>query len=1205
MANPSASGQGIVHNIGKYFMMLLVIAYIFTNSAIAYNDAHGNFKNIEWARIIYPNYVRNIVTDVSSSFSSDNGAVSTDTEPGDTASGNNPIIDSVIKNQNQDSTPTPKTEDKTNPTGNTNPTAPESSGEESSGWSAWKWILVVGIIVITFGTLTGSGLLYFKSRKIKPKKESEGKELTYKEILDMKCVIANGKERTVRQIIKFFYASLKDVQSKDLTIDKIKEIFDKLKSKLSESDDNKTFELKFSIVMTTSRLLNIFFSFIIDLISTEGLNITSGELIFNLVKVYEREVSANANNAQQTEDASTNADNSAKIPEDEKLPKKPVDLGEEMEEAKIISEDKEFSKGSFDDSKSTISEHKELKKELIDEKYVYSQLLVKYANLLSEDEKTINRYAIEIVREIITEFDVAAKKIGFDTTLFRQIYETNDIKILESNLRDVFKMKKHTRDVLIAVLGKKREELLSSKTPSMVLVYGIIEELKKHGKELDKSLEEKLKESISAASTLQKITKSWITLNRVILRKNTEAQNIVKKCIEKISHLSLDRYSNEEKEKVSENKAYLENELSLIEELEKYFEDEIVSIEQVNKIIIAIKHDIEEIKGKKIAAIQDFSIDMYKKYYKFEKEFTTGKDEHLEAYIKIMSEIPEIKKYIEDIENEIKNDERVKASEALMESQYIKHTSEEKPKKKEDFNDIFYLSSPNKDGSFNAESIQLNYGSGSVYKFSRISIEKANFEIEPRAVKLALRYPNINLDPVCEPLNAYNPNAESILTETPGVARLNGDKWILEKKAKIRYTSEEKTLPETAKEIEELKRIEYLRSIFGDIIQKKKNGDRFFFVEPVVGGSKQIYFENSKDSSQFIVYKFANRFYMYLNQGNTSKENVYFTKEKLGFDEFISSYGKQMFGFDITTKEMRINKLIGYDTGEVKWYSDDTWLYEKVDKLDGHNTLVIPESNTTKVEKFYQGINKLELPDKYEMQDANAVAEWMENNGIEYNKEATLSLYAMSKEEIVELRGKLEALKKDENIAHTFKDVFDILTKRIDWLLRDGDKSYNETRDYYARMAEISTVSESSTTKQLKVKLEEAKEFSPVEKTVGKKPKKRQEKPGYMLIEYPHKLTKEQTHRKIMEFLPQLKRDHSDNIMGYESKWNSNNDEMKFNLTIKIKIGFVSKKFKINDGTVYLDDGQIALEGKLPFGAGQFVEKIKGIITKELEKLLS
>ena len=1369
MANPSASGQGIIHNIGKYFMMLLVISYIFTNSAIAYNDAGGNLKNIQWARIIYPNYVKDIVTDISSSFSSGSETASTDTKPGDTASGNNPIIDSVIKNQNQDSTPTPKTEDKTNPVDNKNPAAPESSGEKSSGWSVWKWILVIGIIVIIFGTLTGVGLLYFGNRKIKLRKEPEGKKITYKDILDMKCVIANGKERTVREVIAFFYVSLKDIPNKDLVVDKIEKMFDKLKDALNESD-NKTFELTSSIVMTTSKLLHLFFDFITDLILLENLSISQSELIFNLVKEYEREISTK-NNSKKTEtdsaDKSSSGDIHKKDNSDSENPSAAPDSSKvNIEDANIISEENK-------------KNYSALKKELIDEKYVYSQLFVKYANLLKEDDNTINRYAIEVARDIISEFDSAAKGIGFETTLFKQIYETYDIKILESNLRNIFKMKKHTRDVLIAVLEKKREELLNSKMPSRVLVYGIIEELKNHGKEPDKSLEGKLKESISAASTLQKIAKSWIVLNNVILRKNIEADNEIRKCIEKI-----DRFVSEDNENadiILKNKAELEEMLRVISKLEKYFDNEADSFKNVNKMIESMKDDENEKKEGKIEAIYGFAVEMHTKYHAIEEDITRRESNELIIYVKVMGKIPEIKRYREEIENEIKGMETTKEvpvsntsenysskpenSTAKIPIKYIGekdgkewfesntqieyfYMTRENGKWKLCINDLLLAKKPSQEYEFiykkffelvkaknpmyyrikepailnwdltagkgyleqegileqvgdkeeiknkdNEETIQVDYifvhengdldksnnktgmylskmpngnyelnqkedifGDGvhlkstqfsykiinareandlplrilkkPIYKWnsssetgtllergeakyvskpseagykpetkedSKESDSENSIETEIKKIKTdgknkyyyeledfklilnnqialykstgqlcalisvkikkniseilesitgkkdkititenqalilitggeqklievhlnklkgfgihyliiddSIHYAEQFIEKVIKngskpsgafPLETKNDNEQSssmksyngdivinrnnkqemleklkdiieitgsLVIETnvelPKLEKVGNDIWVkqngrleantLEKignlqinkggkveaeslrevfdsifiegdlyapmlemvgsfrvvgslyapkfamvngksvtKEQLNNTHSEgnklknvisppKTETPTKENIEPVKenkgleRIEYLRSIFDDIVQKKKNGDMFFFVEPVLGDSKKTYFENVDGGSEFIVYKFADKFYMYWNTGISNKEHVRFGKEELGFDEFIISYGGKIFGYDVTTKEMRINKSIGYDMGEVKHYLGNRWVYEKgnYEEMQEKGETVVTKENLKGITDDYKNLSRSEFQQKY------------------------------------------------------------------------------------------------------------------------------------------------------------------------------------------------------------------------------------------------
>ena len=104
--------------------------------------------------------------------------------------------------------------------------------------------------------------------------------------------------------------------------------------------------------------------------------------------------------------------------------------------------------------------------------------------------------------------------------------------------------------------------------------------------------------------------------------------------------------------------------------------------------------------------------------------------------------------------------------------------------------EAFYLSTPNSDGSFNESSASPSYREGaSIYRFTKVSNGRATFQIDEResSVKLALQYPNKNIDPVCEAENAYNAKAKYINTIVPGEAELVGGKWVNIKKAIIRY----------------------------------------------------------------------------------------------------------------------------------------------------------------------------------------------------------------------------------------------------------------------------------------------------------------------------------------------------------------------------------------------------------------------------------
>ena len=65
----------------------------------------------------------------------------------------------------------------------------------------------------------------------------------------------------------------------------------------------------------------------------------------------------------------------------------------------------------------------------------------------------------------------------------------------------------------------------------------------------------------------------------------------------------------------------------------------------------------------------------------------------------------------------------------------------------------------------------------------------AKFQIDEKetSIKLALQYPDKNIDPVCDAENAFNPRANRISTIKMGEAELQNGKWIIISKAVIRY----------------------------------------------------------------------------------------------------------------------------------------------------------------------------------------------------------------------------------------------------------------------------------------------------------------------------------------------------------------------------------------------------------------------------------
>lgn len=103
--------------------------------------------------------------------------------------------------------------------------------------------------------------------------------------------------------------------------------------------------------------------------------------------------------------------------------------------------------------------------------------------------------------------------------------------------------------------------------------------------------------------------------------------------------------------------------------------------------------------------------------------------------------------------------------------------------------EIFFLPSPNADGSFDESSASSTYKEGAtIYRFTKIGDSKANFQIDNKeaSIKLALQYRDRRIDPVCEATNAFN-QAKNISTDQQGEAELKSGKWIVNKKAKIKY----------------------------------------------------------------------------------------------------------------------------------------------------------------------------------------------------------------------------------------------------------------------------------------------------------------------------------------------------------------------------------------------------------------------------------
>ncbi|MFH1310859.1 MAG: polyhydroxyalkanoic acid system family protein [Nanoarchaeota archaeon] len=99
-----------------------------------------------------------------------------------------------------------------------------------------------------------------------------------------------------------------------------------------------------------------------------------------------------------------------------------------------------------------------------------------------------------------------------------------------------------------------------------------------------------------------------------------------------------------------------------------------------------------------------------------------------------------------------------------------------------------------------------------------------------------------------------------------------------------------------------------------------------------------------------------------------------------------------------------------------------------------------------------------------------------------------------------------------------------------------------------------------------------------------------------MRIDYLHNLTIQETYERINKLLPELQEEYSDKISDSQLNWNLDCTQMNFSMKV---MGFKTS------GQIHLKDKQISLEGKLPFVAKMFGEKIEEMIRKKLDELLS
>jgi hypothetical protein len=186
-----------------------------------------------------------------------------------------------------------------------------------------------------------------------------------------------------------------------------------------------------------------------------------------------------------------------------------------------------------------------------------------------------------------------------------------------------------------------------------------------------------------------------------------------------------------------------------------------------------------------------------KNYVKSEISNAPSESSGYSAFGTSSFEVNKLKDEIEKLRGEVKQlSYKIESSKIPLEIVQPRNEqpSWQEPKQTEEKTEIFFLSTPNSDGSFNDSSVSLTYKEGaSIYRFTKVGNNRAKFQIDEReaSVKLALTYPDKSIDPVCDAVNAFNPKAKRITTVDVGEAELLNDKWMVNKsqKAKISYES--------------------------------------------------------------------------------------------------------------------------------------------------------------------------------------------------------------------------------------------------------------------------------------------------------------------------------------------------------------------------------------------------------------------------------
>ena len=167
-------------------------------------------------------------------------------------------------------------------------------------------------------------------------------------------------------------------------------------------------------------------------------------------------------------------------------------------------------------------------------------------------------------------------------------------------------------------------------------------------------------------------------------------------------------------------------------------------------------------------------------------------NEFLDNQKDIKAAINQLNENFETLELNFKKEENLNQAFDLDPSLPILSSEEETTKKEEVVLETFYMSRPKPEGSFSDKSKAYKFDPHkSVYEFKLIDrdpgIAKFTFLNNEKNILLAKSSSESFIEPACEIREEINENSTTVVTQEFGQANLEGENWVVVKKAVISF----------------------------------------------------------------------------------------------------------------------------------------------------------------------------------------------------------------------------------------------------------------------------------------------------------------------------------------------------------------------------------------------------------------------------------